>query len=64
MRKVFRWLEQATTYLNALKPPIEHKFDLGYGYVFDSPRFARGSGGSAQAPHPRLSGSRSDRRTL
>ena len=43
MRKAFRWLEQAITYLNGLKPPIEHKFDLGYGYVFDSPRFAHGS---------------------
>jgi len=42
MRKV-RWLEQAITYLNGLKPPIEHKFDVGYGYVFDSPRFAHGS---------------------
>ena len=45
MRKVFRWLEQAITYLNALKPPIEHKFDLGHGYVFDAPRFAHGSVG-------------------
>jgi len=43
MRKAFRWLEQAITYLNGLKPPIEHKFDVGYGYVFDSPRFAHGS---------------------
>jgi hypothetical protein len=45
MRKAFRWLERAITYLNGLKPPIEHKFDLGYGYVFDSPRFAHGSVG-------------------
>jgi hypothetical protein len=45
MRKVFRWLERAITYLNGLMPPIEHKFDLGYGYVFDSPRFAHGSVG-------------------
>jgi hypothetical protein len=43
MRRAFGWLEQAITYLNGLKPPIEHKFDLGYGYVFDSPRFAHGS---------------------
>jgi hypothetical protein len=35
-------LEPAVTYLNGLKPPIEHRFDLGYGYVFDSPRFAHG----------------------
>jgi hypothetical protein len=45
MRKAFRWLERAITYLNGLTPPIEHKFDLGYGYVFDSPRFAHGSVG-------------------
>ena len=45
MRKAFRWLEQAITYLNGLKPPIDHRFDLGYGFVFDSPRFARGSVG-------------------
>ena len=43
MRKAFRWLEQALTYLNGLKPAIEHRFDLGYGFVFDSPRFSRGS---------------------
>jgi hypothetical protein len=45
MRKAFRWLERAITYLNGLKPPIDHKFDLGYGYVFDSPRFGHGSVG-------------------
>jgi hypothetical protein len=45
LRKAFRWLEQAITYLNGLKPPIDHRFDLGYGFVFDSPRFARGSVG-------------------
>jgi hypothetical protein len=43
LREAFRWLEQAITYLNGLKPPIEHRFDLGYGYAFDSPRFAHGS---------------------
>lgn len=45
LRKAFRWLEQAVTYLNGLKPPIDHRFDLGYGYAFDSPRFAHGSVG-------------------
>ena len=45
LRKAFRWLEKAMTYLNGLKPPIEHRFDLGYGYAFDSPRFAHGSVG-------------------
>jgi hypothetical protein len=45
LRKAFRWLEKAITYLNGLKPPIDHRFDLGYGFVFDSPQFARGSVG-------------------
>jgi hypothetical protein len=45
LREAFRWLEKAITYLNGLKPPIEHRFDLGYGFVFDSPRFAHGSVG-------------------
>jgi hypothetical protein len=45
LRETFRWLEKAITYLNGLKPPIDHRFDLGYGYVFDSPRFAHGSVG-------------------
>lgn len=45
MRAAFRWLEQAITYLNAIKPAIDHRFDLGYGYVFDSPRFSHGSVG-------------------
>ena len=45
MREAFRWLEKAITYLNGVKPPIEHQFDLGYGYVFDSLRFAHGSVG-------------------
>src|SRR5271166_3732202 len=45
LREAFRWLEQAISYLNGLKPPIEHRFDLGYGYAFDSPRFAHGSVG-------------------
>ena len=43
MRKAFRWLEKAIAYLNRLKPSIDHRFDLGYGYVFDSPRFDHGS---------------------
>ena len=45
MRKTFRWLEQAITYLNGLKPAIDRRFDLGYGFVFDAPRFAQGSVG-------------------
>jgi hypothetical protein len=42
MRKAFRWLERAIAYLDELKPPIDHRFDLGRGRVFESPRFARG----------------------
>ena len=38
MRKAFRWLEKAIAYLDGLKPPIEHRFDLGHGLVFESPR--------------------------
>jgi len=45
MRKAFRWLEKAVTYLSGLKPPINHRFDLGHGLVFDAPRFSRGSVG-------------------
>src|SRR5439155_11758721 len=45
LRKSFRWLEKAIAYLDGLKPPIEHRFDLGHGLVFDSPRFAHGSVG-------------------
>ena len=45
LRKAFRWLEKAVTYLSGLKPPIEHRFDLGNGLVFESPRFGHGSVG-------------------
>src|SRR5215475_12549799 len=45
LRKAFRWLEKAVTYLNGLKPVIDHRFDLGHGLVFESPRFAHGSVG-------------------
>jgi hypothetical protein len=43
LRKAFRWLEKAITYLDELKPPIDHRFDLGHGLVFESPRFGHGS---------------------
>jgi len=43
MRKSFRWLEKAIAYLDGLKPAIEHRFDLGHGLVFESPRLARAS---------------------
>jgi hypothetical protein len=42
MRKAFRWLEKAITYLDGLKPAIDHRFDLGHGLVFESPRFGHG----------------------
>jgi len=45
MRKSFRWLEKAVTYLDGLKPAIEHRFDLGHGLVFEAPRFGHGSVG-------------------
>lgn len=45
LRKAFRWLERAITYLNGIKPAIDHRFDLGYGFAFDSPRFSHGSVG-------------------
>src|SRR5271157_4407454 len=45
LRRAFRWLEKAITYLDGLKPPIDHRFDLGHGLVFDSPRFGHGSVG-------------------
>ena len=45
LRKAFRWLEKAVTYLSGLKPPIDHRFDLGNGLMFESPRFGHGSVG-------------------
>ena len=43
LRKTFRWLERAVTYLDELKPAIDHRFDLGHGLVFEKPRFGHGS---------------------
>jgi len=45
LREAFRWLERAITYVNGIRPPIDHRFDLGYGFAFDSPRFSHGSVG-------------------
>lgn len=42
MRKTYKWLEKAVTYLNGIKSPIRYRFDLGRGIVFDEPRFGRG----------------------
>jgi hypothetical protein len=41
LRKAFRWLEKAIAYLDGLKPPVDHRFDLGHGLVFESPRIGR-----------------------
>lgn len=42
LRKAYRWLEKAIAYLDGLHPSIEHRFDLGHGIAFSSPRFERG----------------------
>jgi hypothetical protein len=42
MRGVYAYLEKAVNYLDGLKPPIEHRFDLGHGLVFEAPKFGRG----------------------
>jgi hypothetical protein len=43
LRNAFRWLEKAVTYLDGVKPPLQHDFALASGAGFQSPRFARGS---------------------
>lgn len=42
LHKAYAWLEKAMAYLDELKPPIEHRFDLGHGLVLEAPRFNRG----------------------
>ena len=42
MRHAYAWLDKAFSYLDGLKPPIAHRFDLGHGLVFAQPRFHRG----------------------
>jgi hypothetical protein len=42
MRNAYAWLDKAFSYLDGLKPPIAHRFDLGHGLVFEQPRFNRG----------------------
>jgi hypothetical protein len=49
LRKAFRWLEKAITYLDGLKPAIDHRFDLGHELVFDSPHFGHGSVGQHES---------------
>lgn len=42
MRRAYQWLDKAFSYLDGVKPPIAHRFDLGHGLVFEQPRFGRG----------------------
>jgi len=42
MRQAHAWLEKAFSYLDGVKPPIAHRFDLGHGLEFEGPRFNRG----------------------
>lgn len=42
MSKSFRWLEKAVSYLNDIKSPVNHRFNLGHGLRFESTRFGRG----------------------
>jgi hypothetical protein len=42
LRAGFRWLEKAIAYLDGIKPPVAHRFELGHGVAFDRPRFERG----------------------
>jgi hypothetical protein len=42
LRKAYRWLERVIAYLDGLRPPIAHRFDLGHGIAFATPRFERG----------------------
>lgn len=42
MHKAYTWLDKAFSYLDGVKPAIAHRYDVGHGIVFDSPRFGRG----------------------
>ena len=42
LRKAFRWLEKAIAYLDGLQRPIERRFDLGHGVVFEKLHFEHG----------------------
>ena len=37
MRHAYAWLDKAFAYLDGVKPPIAHRFDLGHGLVFEAP---------------------------
>jgi hypothetical protein len=40
---------EAITYLDELKPPIDHRFDLGHDLAFEPPWFGHGSVGQHQS---------------
>ena len=42
LRKAYTWLDKAFSYLDGVKPAIEHRFDVGHGLVFEQTRFGRG----------------------
>lgn len=42
MRHAYAWLDKALSYLDGLKPPIAHRFDLGHGVLLEEPHFHRG----------------------
>jgi hypothetical protein len=42
MKKAYAWLDKAFSYLDGVKPPIAHRFDVGHGLVFENPKFGRG----------------------
>ncbi len=42
MRKAYTWLDKAFSYLDGVKPAIDHRFDVGHGLVFEQTRFGRG----------------------
>src|SRR6187401_517331 len=42
LRKAYTWLDKAFSYLDGVKPAIDHRFDMGHGLVFEDTRFGRG----------------------
>ena len=42
LRRAYTWLDKAFSYLDGVKPPIAHRFDVGHGLVFENTRFGRG----------------------
>jgi len=42
LRHAYAWLDKAFSYLDGVKPPIAHRFDVGHGLVFENTKFGRG----------------------